>query len=98
MAAAKRLRIEYIDPRENIEVVLSPRAQVNTEQHFGKPLTALDGVGPSYYIAWEAAKCAGKETRTFDEFLDAIVDVEMVDEPAGANPTVEAQQQGTSLS
>lgn len=91
MAAAK-LKVFYLDGRE-VEVIASPRAQVEAER-------ALSGfkeeqkVYASYYLAWLALNKSGKEPADFETWLDLIEDAEEV--PATPRPTQPAPSGATS--
>jgi len=87
---AVKLKVTYADGRE-VTVLASPRAQVMAEQHFSGTPDAKR-IEQSYYLAWASLSRSGQEPSDFDTFLDAITDVDEVEnEPA--DPTT-----GTALS
>ena len=95
---ATKLKIEYIDGRE-VELLASARAQVDTERHFHSTDQArAQQIESSFYLAWAALRHTGKESGEYEEWLDKVADVEIVDKtvederatdptPAAASPT-----------
>lgn len=83
---ATKLKVAYADGRE-VDVVASPRAQVETERHFkGTNETHANLTEASYYLAWASLHHAGKEPADFEAWLDRIADVNEIP------PTVEDEQ------
>lgn len=95
------IRVHYGDGRV-ADAVAGPKAQVMVERHFGTTIPKLtDGGGAEhgYYLAWAALTAAKRETREFDDFLDAIDDIEVLaEEDAPAGPTESARPPDSSLS
>ena len=90
--AAKKVKVIYLDGRE-VEVLVSPRAQVMTEQYVGG-FKSERAILSTFYLGWAALSKAGKESADFETWLDTINDVEDVtDEP---DPTQPAQSTGDS--
>jgi hypothetical protein len=77
LLVATKLKITYNDGRE-VQVIASPRAQVETERHFGGFNEARE-IEASFYLAWASLRWAGKEPAEFDAWLDLIGDVEQVE-------------------
>lgn len=97
--AAPRFKITYSDDRQ-LEVRVSPKAQVMFERHFQKTMSAYSrdpGAEHLYYLAWAGVHCAGMEPADFEEFLNKLQDVEPLDSAvAEADPTQTAPGQGPS--
>src|SRR5262245_50907164 len=73
--AVMKLRVTYLDGRQTT-VVVSPRAQVMTEERYsgvGNEVTALRVM---YYLAWASLNRSGQEPDDFETWLDKISDVE----------------------
>jgi hypothetical protein len=84
---AVKLKVTYLDGRE-VTVLASPRAQVMAEQHFSGTPDAKR-IEQTYYLAWASLNRSGQEPADFDTFLDAITDVDEVEnEPPDPTPTV----------
>lgn len=84
--AVLKMNVTYTDGRA-IEVIVSPRAQVETERHFkGIEQAQTQRLESHYYLAWASLHRAGKEAAQFEEFLDLVADVEEL------NPTEEDEQ------
>lgn len=74
---SQKFKITHLDGKEYVAKV-TPRCEVNTEQHFGIGLGNMQKDGKAevlYYMAWQAAVVAKREHRSFEEFLDDIDDV-----------------------
>lgn len=99
--ALLRMKVTYADNRE-VTIVISPRAQVETERHFkGTDGAANNRIGSHYYLAWAALRAAGKESSEFESFLDMVADVEEIDpteeDEKNSDPTqTEASTTGSS--
>lgn len=84
MAALMRLRVT-LNEGESYEIKAGPKAIVEAERHFSKPMTQLFGEGhASYealaYLAWRASQLANKIVKPFDEWLGDIESIEAVDD------------------
>ena len=83
-----KMHVEYLDGRE-VDVVVSPKALVMTEDYFNGTDSASDHkIKAHYYTAWAALNSAGKEPAAFDEFMDLVasaVDVYPTDEEEKAS-------------
>jgi len=89
---AQHLRVTYNDGRK-VEVIASPKAQVQVERHF-KISLADDNtrrVEHVYFLAWASLHYAGQEPNDFENFLGSIEDVEVTDavepDPTQADPS-----------
>ena len=85
---ATKLKVTYADGRA-VEVLASPRAQVETARHF-KAQGGFEGnqVEAGYRLAWASLHYSGKEAADFDAWLDLIADVDEV-------PLNESDEQAT---
>lgn len=83
----QRLKVTYRDGRE-VEAPISPRAEVEYERHFDKPITTMaDRLEYYYWLAWKALDLSGEHPGDFETFLSAIDNVEAVQaEPADPTP------------
>lgn len=93
--AQMKLKVTYVDGRET-EIVVSPKAQVETERHFkSTDQASAQRIESHYFMAWAALHYAGQEPADFDAFLGTIADVEeseqTVEDEAGSDPTPAAQ-------
>lgn len=88
--AAPRFKVTYLDGKE-VEVRVSPKAQVMFERHYQMTMSAYGknpGVEHIYYMAWAGLHCAGMEGSDFETFLGKLQDAEAVDTSAEeADPT-----------
>lgn len=91
--AATRLKVTYQDGRV-VEVLVSPRAQVDTERKF-PGLDKANDVEISFYLAWRSLNAAGMEPADFEAWLGLIADVEPLKKEV-VDPTRPTQQPGTS--
>lgn len=78
-------KVTYDDGREELVTAL-PRDVVEFERRYGVPYSTLSGGGREEYwfwLAWSPLNRAGRDTRDFEGFINAIVGVELVpeDEP-----------------
>lgn len=73
-----RIAISYADGRREV-VPVSAKVEVLTERKFGMALHECRNHEQFYYIGWEALRAAGKESQDFDDFLDHVSDVELLD-------------------
>lgn len=86
-----KFRITYTDGRV-VESIAKPKDFVAFERQYGTSLAGLgDEKNPPpleyvFYLAWSPLHRTGSEPRAFDEFLDAIEDVESVEEKPAAVP------------
>jgi hypothetical protein len=96
MPKPKSLRVWYVDD-EPVEVRISTSVQIQAEEEFNTSIMEMNRLKQQYWIVWTALVKAGKETRTFEEFTDVVVDVEPVEAPDSMGPTEEAQSSDTSL-
>jgi|TARA_R110000744_G_scaffold145453_4_gene258102 hypothetical protein len=69
---------------EKVPVVITPRVQVEFERHFkfgiAKAFTDDMHMEYVYYLAWRAMTHAQKTAEAFDDWLDSVSDIEMVDD------------------
>lgn len=99
--AVLKMKVVYADARESI-VVVTPRAQVETERHFkGTDEAGNQRIQSHYYLAWASLFYTKKETGDFEAFLDAVADVEEItpgigDEQATDPTPAEATTTGSS--
>ncbi len=91
--AATRLKVTYLDGK-TVEVLVSPRAQVDTERKF-PGLEDAQEIEISYHLAWASLHRAGKEGADFESFLDQILEVEQLKSEV-VDPTPPTPQPGTS--
>lgn len=88
---ATKLKVTYSDGRK-VEILASPRAQVETARHF-KTQGGFEGnqLEAGYRLAWASLHYAGKEPADFDAWLDLIADVDevplTVDDEKATDPT-----------
>lgn len=75
---ATKLKVTYADGRK-VEILASPRAQVETARHF-KGQGGLEGnqLEAGYRVAWASLHYAGKEPADFDAWLDLIADLDEI--------------------
>ena len=85
---AQKMKVTYLDGTE-VEVVASPRAQVETER-FLKGFTESTLVEAGYRLAYESSK-PGIGNVGYEEWLDKIADVEELTAEPPADPTAEVQ-------
>lgn len=90
---AMKYKVTYLDGRED-EILPSPRARIETEQHFGG-LQMSNAQAASFYLAWKSLQKAGKTTEEFDPWLDSVMDLAEV-EVTDVRPTQPAQPADTS--
>ncbi len=93
--AALKFNVLYRDGR-SVEVLATPRAQVDTERRF-PGLEKTSEVEISFYLAWASLRSALKETAEFEVWLDAIADVETL-VPEVVDPTQPTPPPDTSSS
>lgn len=82
--AVPRFKVTYNDNRE-VEVRVSPKAQVMFERHFQKTMTEYGrnpGAEHIYFMAWAGLHCAGMEGNDFETFLAKIKEAEPIDPDA----------------
>lgn len=89
--AVLKMKVVYADARESV-IVVTPRAQVETERHFkGTDQAGNQRIQSHYYLAWASLFYTQKETGDFEAFLDAVADVEEINPGAedeqGSDPT-----------
>lgn len=76
---ATKLKVTYADGRK-VEILASPRAQVETARHFkGQGGVDDNRIEAGYRLAWASLHHAGKEPADFDAWLDLIEDVDEAD-------------------
>lgn len=90
---AMKYKVTYLDGRQE-EIFPSPRARIETEQHFGG-LQMSNAQQASFYLAWKSLQKAGKTSEEFDPWLDSVMDLDEV-EAADVRPTPPVQPEGTS--
>jgi len=84
--ALLKMKVTYADARTS-EVIVSPRAQVETERHFkGTEGASSNRIESHYFLAWASLHYSGKEAGDFESFLSLVADVEEVE------PKVEDEQ------
>jgi len=77
--AVLKMKVAYADGRSS-EIIVTPRAQVETERHFKSTEQASNQrIESHYYLAWASLHYAGKEASDFEAFLSTVADVEEVD-------------------
>jgi hypothetical protein len=77
--ALLKMKVAYADGRESV-VVVTPRAQVETERHFkGTDEAGNQRIASHYYLAWASLFYTKQETNDFEAFLDVVADVEEID-------------------
>lgn len=77
--ALLKMKVTYADARE-VEVIVTPRAQVETERHFkGTDQAGNQRIQSHYYLAWASLHYTGKEAGDFESFLDVVADVEEIE-------------------
>ncbi len=90
--AAVRLKVTFDNERE-VEVAVTPRAQVNTER-FLKGIEHSNAVQASVRLAYESLlhRRLIESSVGYEEFIDSILDVEELEDNAttSENPTNEA--------
>lgn len=75
------------DDGKKVESVAKPKDIVAFERQYGKSMASFgDASNPPpmewvYYLAWSPLHRQGREPRAFDEFLDAVADVEPKEAP-----------------
>lgn len=82
MAAAK-LRITYNDGRA-VEVIASPKAQVETERRYELSLSDAKRIEHMYYLAYSSLFWSGQEPSDFESWLKNVVEVEDVNTDVSA--------------
>lgn len=90
---AMKYKITYLDGREE-DVFPSPRARIETEQHFGG-LQMNNAQEASFYLAWKSLQKAGMTALEFDPWLDSVMDL-AEEEMKDVRPTPPAQPADTS--
>lgn len=95
MPKPKPLRVWYIDD-EPVEVRVPPSVQIQAEEEFGMALNQMNRLRQQYWLVWKALTKAGKETRSYEEFIEVVLDVEPVEAPDAMGPTEEAQSSDSS--
>ncbi len=76
---ATKMKVTYTDGRV-IELLASPRAQVETERHFKTTDNAqAQRIESSFYLAWASLRSVGKESADYEAWLDTIADAELID-------------------
>ncbi|MFI6681872.1 hypothetical protein [Kribbella sp. NPDC050470] len=76
--AATKLKVEYADGRV-VEVIASPKAQVETERRFKTTDQAqAQMIESSFFLAWASLHYAGKEPADFEAWLSLVADVDQV--------------------
>jgi len=84
---AMKLKVTYLDDdREDVEIKVTPRAQVNTETHIGGDWGRM-AILSLYHMAWGTLRKSDPEnTPDFEKWLDTVEDVAEV-APAKPDPT-----------
>jgi hypothetical protein len=91
---AMKLKVKFTDDRE-VEIKVSPRAQVNTETHIGGDWGRM-AILSLYHMAWGTLRKSDPEnTSDFDSWLDSVEDVTEVEE-AKPDPTQSDQSDAVS--
>lgn len=86
MSGLMRLRVTEVDG-DSYELKVGPKALVEVERHFKKPMSALfNAETASYealcYVAWRASQLALRVVKPFDEWLGDIDNIEAVEDEA----------------
>lgn len=87
----KRVKIVYTDGRPPVDVLASPRAQVDTERKFGCGLDQMNRMEQVYYLAWAALRHKGMEPGDYETFLSSVDEITPIQEDADKqqhNPTL----------
>lgn len=80
--ARQKLKVTYTDGRV-LETKITPKVEVAVEKQFKVGLQSLQGDAHAehfYYMAWAGLHYAGQEGKSFEDFLDALEDVEPIDQ------------------
>lgn len=72
---------------ETVPVVVSPKVQVEFERHYNCGIASAFGgddmrMEHVYYLAWKAASHLRKTSKSFDDWLDDVEDIEMEEDDA----------------
>lgn len=70
----KRVKIVYSDGRE-VQVLATPKAQVETERKWGIALDAMTTMEQVYYLAWSALYHKGMESNDYEAFLKSVDEI-----------------------
>ena len=70
---------------ETVSIIVSPKVQVDFERHYKLGIANAFGGDEMrmeyvYYLAWKAMAHVGKTAKTFDDWLDDVADIEMIDD------------------
>jgi hypothetical protein len=97
-----QLKVKYADGREET-VETTPRDIIEFERRYqtsyGEAFANPTTPGREehwYWMAWSPLHRAGKDTRDFEPFIDAIVSVQFVPEEVQADPFPQAPTEGSS--
>lgn len=88
----KHLKITYSDGHE-LEVLATPRAQVQTERKYGQALDAMTTMEQVYFLAWSSLRHKELELEDFEAFLNKVDEIAPLPKPGDKkqhNPTPEA--------
>lgn len=91
-----RFNVTYDGSKAPVEAVAKPKDIVAFERQYGVSMAAFaDPAKPPpmewlYYLAWSPLHRQGRETASFDAFLDTVEDIEPIEEPVDVplDPTV----------
>jgi hypothetical protein len=99
---AIQIRVIYIGGEQK-DVRITPRAQIEAEERYSG-MNNVSAVRASYWMAWRSLHQAGKESRDYESWLDAIEDAEAkqslyetVEAALKANDVEETSQAGRIL-
>jgi hypothetical protein len=81
--ARQKLTVTYVDGRV-ASAKITPRVEVALEKNFNIGLGTMqnaEGMHAEYlyYMAWAALHYSGQEGKNFEDFLNVLEDVDMVD-------------------
>lgn len=84
------LNVTYDDARPDVRVTAKPKDMVAFERQYEHPTTDLFEPGARdewfFYLAWSVLHRSKQEPRAFDEFLDDVDSITVVNEEAPAAP------------
>jgi hypothetical protein len=92
-------QVTYTDGR-TVEVEAMPKDVVAFERQYGKRFTDAFSDTPAlewlFYLAWSPLHRSKQDPRAFDEFLDDVADIEVVEDSEAVAPFPTAPSEGTS--
>ena len=71
---------------DKVPVIVTPKAQVEFERHYKLGIANAFGddmrMEYIYFLAWKAMVHIGRTTKSFDDWLDDVEDIEMAEDDA----------------